>query len=244
MKIPKSLVYFAGTERDETADFAFYMAIRNVSHEGCIHNYKSILHKLCTKFNLSQSQFRILLNNCIHKGWLWIETKHIRFKSPKKVFAELKEKYPICFDNKGYTKCYITNSSNYKYLKYWLKGAIFHNIGAQIEYNKLSKEERKNKTQNTKSALLPATFAISRRRIGYHFNFKSKSSANYLVKVLMRKELIDNDERQTNRLREITWLEYKIRYIDNGQYFYKAGWLWQNVANRITVPTIPFYLKK
>lgn len=236
MKVSKSIIYFAGSERDETTSFAFYIALKQLSHKGSIHNYKSIQNRLRSRINISDSQFRILLNQCIEKGYVKIENKHIVIKSQQKIFKELKAKYPQCFIKVGHKKSYLTETTNYKLIKYWLKGAILHNNGIQQEYNKLTSIERKIKSYNTTSAPEYIKFAMSRKRISWHFNFKSKSSAGYLIKKLMKLDYVWNNERFTTRLRPVSWLEYKIRYIGNGLYFFTNGYLWRNEANLITIP--------
>ena len=244
MRIPKSLISFAGTERDETATFAFYIAIKQRSHKGSIHNYKSFLPVLCKKMNISESQFRILKNECIEKGFLWESGKHIFIKAPKKIFNELKIQYPQCFENRGVMRCFFTQLSDYKKIKYWIKGSILYNLGKQQEYNKLSKVERKHQAYNKKSAFNDIALRISRRKISYNLNYKSKSSATYLIKKLSKLKLIDNDERFSTKVREMAWIEYKLYFINNGQFFYKNGFLYKNECNIITFSNKPYFEKE
>ena len=241
MKAVKSLVLFAATERDETADFAFYLAIKQLSHEGVIHNWKLIQSNLCKRICLSDSQFRILKANCIKKGYLWEEKKHLRIKSQQKIFLSLKEKFPQCFEKKGYCKSFLTKMSNYKLLKDWIKGAFLYNNGVQQEYNKLSRVERKKKASYNKSAFDKVQFTISRERISFHFGYLSKNSASYLVRKLNQLGFIDNDERFSKMIRPISYLEYKMYFILNGKFFYKNGFLYQNLVNLLSISSISYY---
>lgn len=241
MKAVKSLVFFAATERDETADFAFFLAIKQLSHKGVIHNWKSIQTNLCKRINISDSQFRILKANCIKKGYLFEDNKHLRIRSQRKIFAELKLKYPQCFEKKGYCKYFFTTITNYKLLKYWIKGAFLYNNGVQQEYNKLSKIERKVKANNNSSAFGKIKFAISRKRISYHLNFLSKNSASYLIRKLNKLEFIDNDERFSTVVRSISYLEYKLNFILNGKFYFKNGFLYRNEVNLLSISGSSYY---
>ena len=234
MKVKLFLTTFLGTDIENIRSFAFYLALRELSHEGSIHNYKSIQHILKSKIGISDSCFRKKLNDCIRLGYISKQSTHLIFKSHKKIELELKEQYQNYFKNKT-PKTYIyTQFKKYKQIIYWLKAVVLNNNINQQKFIEKKEHKRVNGKYfaNNNSAFTPKV-QLSRKTIARLTGRKSATTGINIMRKLKSLGMVEKDTKVIKLLRPMSKLEYNHTIFNRGKFFLRNGNLYQSCCNDI-----------
>jgi len=226
-KINISLLQFVGRHHLDHRIFATYLALRNLSYEGCIHNIGARIGGLGNQIGLQPSTLYNHLKKLKRYGWVWQEGQILWFKSHHKIEIDKQLR------SKKYLVCPFKNVDE---ILVWLRTTIiYNNFNNQLYTRKkrISREVRKNIiVKDCKAYPKPL---ISRKGIARIVRYKSATSATNLIKKAANLNLL-TDKVVIKKVREISFGEFMFLKNKSGlsaRFFFKKGYLCEKKCNKI-----------